>query len=143
MIRVADESSTQPSLLADLTPLLDIIFIVLVFLMLSANTPPLALPVELPTEGAERAEAVKQPETITVSLGKDGTDWGLEGKPYPSWQALQSALLAVHKESPDRQVVIAGDRQAPIGHLVQLLSFLQSVQWPAASILMEQKPVND
>ncbi|CAM3464340.1 ExbD/TolR family protein [Parendozoicomonas haliclonae] len=139
MIRVSDDSASQPSLLADLTPLLDVIFIVLVFLMLSANVAPLALPVDLPTQGAERAEAVEETKTVTVSLTNDGAGWGLEGKPYNSWEELSAELIAARAENPDLQVVIAGDRNVPMERLVQLLSFLQGQQWPAASILMEKE----
>ena len=45
MIRLP-ERAPQASLLADLTPLLDVIFIVLVFFLLTANTPLLSLPMQ-------------------------------------------------------------------------------------------------
>ena len=139
MIRVSDDSASQPSLLADLTPLLDVIFIVLVFLMLSANVAPLALPVDLPTQGAELAEAVDETRTVTVSLTNDSAGWGLDGKPYDNWASLSADLISARSENPDLKVIIAGDRNVPMEKLVQLLSFLQGQQWPAASILMEQE----
>ena len=138
MIRVTSDDTAQPSLLPDLTPLLDVIFIVMVFLMLSANVAPLALPVDLPTMGAEQAEIVDEPKTLAVNVFKDGGGWALDGKEFETWEQLSKALLAAHKADPEQSVVIAGDRHAPMERLVQLLSFLQQQQWPAASIQMEE-----
>ena len=137
MIQVADGTEGQPSLLADLTPLLDVIFIVMVFLMLSANVTPLALPVDLPSQGAERAEAVEETQTMTVSMLNGDIHWGLDGQEVANWDELVNELLAARGENPDLRVIIAGDRDVPMERLVQLLSFLQEEHWPAASILME------
>ena len=138
MIRVSEDMSAQPSLLADLTPLLDVIFIVLVFLMLSANVAPLALPVDLPTEGAELAKTVATPKTLTVSLVRDPAQWGVDGKVIKSWDEVTAALIAARTKDPELQLVIAGDRNVPMERLVQLLSFLQGQKWSAASIMMEK-----
>ena len=49
MIRINDIDETSASLsMADLTPLLDVVFIVMVFLLFTANVQTLSLPVELP-----------------------------------------------------------------------------------------------
>ncbi len=138
MIRVSDDNSAQSSFLADLTPLLDVIFIVLVFLMLSSNTAPLALPVDLPTEGAELAKTVDVPKILTVSLVHEPAEWGVDGETMASWDEVAAALTSARARDPELQLVIAGDRHVPMERLVQLLSFLQAQQWTAASIMMEQ-----
>ncbi|MTI13623.1 ExbD/TolR family protein [Sansalvadorimonas verongulae] len=138
MIRIANDDTAQPSLLPDLTPMLDVIFIVMVFLMLSVNVAPLALPVDLPTMGAEQAEVVEEPNTLAVNVFNESGGWALDGKEFQSWEQLSQALLAAHKADPNQSVIIAGDRNAPMERLVQLLSFLQAQQWPAASIQMEK-----
>ena len=139
MIRVPENDDSQPSLLADLTPLLDVIFIVLVFLMLSANVAPLALPVDLPSMGAEQAEMLEDPQTLTVNLFRGQPAWGLDGQEFNSWAELSAAMLAERSDRPDVRVVVAGDRDVPMERLVQVLSFLQGQQWLAASILMENE----
>ena len=48
MIRLPATTAAQGNLLPDLTPLLDVIFIVLVFFLLTAQTPLLELPLQLP-----------------------------------------------------------------------------------------------
>ncbi len=138
MIRVSDDNSAQSSFLADLTPLLDVIFIVLVFLMLSSNTAPLALPVDLPTEGAELAKTVEAPKTLTVSLVHEPAEWGVDGEVMTQWPEVAAALRGARERDPELQLIIAGDRNVPMERLVQLLSFLQAHQWTAASIMMEQ-----
>ncbi|WP_281648120.1 biopolymer transporter ExbD [Parendozoicomonas sp. Alg238-R29] len=142
MIRITGNTEATPSLLPDLTPLLDVIFIVMVFLMLSVNVAPLALPVDLPSLGAEEAEILEEPRTLGVNLFSDDRGWALDGKEYGSWEHLSGALLAAHQADPSLQVVIAGDKDVPMEKLVQLLSFLRRQQWPAASIMMEANGTN-
>ncbi len=137
MIRVTDDDLGQASLLPDLTPLLDVIFIVMVFLMLSVNAIPVALPVDLPSLGVEQARAMDAPKVVSVNLLPDTPGWAIDGKEYSDWQEFSAELASLHKSEPDRPVMIAGDKSVPMERLVQILSFLQEHQWPAASIQME------
>ena len=139
MIRVAQADEPQGSLLPDLTPLLDVIFIVLVFLMFSANTVPMALPVDLPKAGAEQAEAVDKPKTVAVNLLNSGEPWAIDSVRYEQWDQFSDALLARREADPELSVVVAGDRDVPMEKLVQLLGFLQAQEWSAASIMMEKE----
>ncbi|WP_422136534.1 ExbD/TolR family protein [Endozoicomonas sp. ALD040] len=140
MIRISDSDETNASFsAADLTPLLDVVFIVMVFLLFTANVQTLSLPVNLPEASREEAALTEEPETLTVSILANGQPWALAENKYDSFKVFSQALLARVKQAPDTTVLIAGDQEAPLGNLVELMMFLSEHEITAAQVLMEEK----
>ncbi|WP_062265651.1 ExbD/TolR family protein [Endozoicomonas arenosclerae] len=140
MIRISNSDETNASFTAaDLTPLLDVVFIVMVFLLFTANVQTLSLPVNLPEASREEAALTQEPKTMTVSILADGQPWALEDKKYDNFEVFSKDLLAQVKEAPDTTVLVAGDQEAPLGNLVELMMFLSEHEITAAQVLMEEK----
>jgi len=123
------------SLVADLTPLLDVIFIVLVFLLLTANTPLLEIPVALPDSDAAAALAQqKDTERAALVLHADG-HWQLAEKTFASWPELQTALQQQLTPPP---LDVAVEKGAPATPLLKLLAWLNAAERSDTRLLMEQ-----
>lgn len=130
------KDNTRNDLTPDLTPLLDIIFIVMVFLMLTAAVKFDSLDVNLPsTESQAVANVDKQ--SITVNILKDEPYWAINGKTYIDWDNFTLALLEESKSS-DKPIVIGAEKTANIQSLVQLLGFLQENGIQATQLLTEE-----
>ncbi|WP_252178088.1 biopolymer transporter ExbD [Endozoicomonas sp. 4G] len=139
MIRISNSDETNASFnAADLTPLLDVVFIVMVFLLFTANVQTLSLPVNLPEASREQAALTEEPKTLTVSILAKGQPWALEDQKYDSFKVFSQKLLAQVKEAPDTTVLVAGDQEAPLGNLVKLMMFLSEHDITAAQVLMEE-----
>lgn len=139
MIRINSDEETGASLsMADLTPLIDVVFIVLVFLMFTANVQTLSLPVNLPQASAQEASVTSEPKTVTVSILQEGQPWALEEERFNDWETFSKVLLKKVKSEPDTTVLIAGDKEAPLGNLVKLMMFLSQHHIEAAQVLMEE-----
>ncbi|HCG6401784.1 TPA: biopolymer transporter ExbD [Vibrio parahaemolyticus] len=137
MIKVPQENNRN-GLTPDLTPLLDIIFIVMVFLMLTAAVKLDSLDVALPsTDSQAVAEVDKQ--SITVNILKDEPYWAINGQTYIDWENFTLALLEESK-STDKPIVIGAEKTANIQSLVQLLGFLQENGIQATQLLTEESP---
>ncbi|EHR6924099.1 biopolymer transporter ExbD [Vibrio parahaemolyticus] len=137
MIKVPQDNNRN-GLTPDLTPLLDIIFIVMVFLMLTAAVKLDSLDVALPsTDSQAVAEVDKQ--SITVNILKDEPYWAINGQTYIDWENLTLALLEESK-STDKPIVIGAEKTANIQSLVQLLGFLQENGIQATQLLTEESP---
>ncbi|WP_218742913.1 ExbD/TolR family protein [Vibrio parahaemolyticus] len=137
MIKVPQDNNRN-GLTPDLTPLLDIIFIVMVFLMLTAAVKLDSLNVALPsTDSQAVAEVDKQ--SITVNILKDEPYWALNGQTYIDWENFTLALLEESK-STDKPIVIGAEKTANIQSLVQLLGFLQENGIQATQLLTEESP---
>lgn len=139
MIRINDGEETSASFpAADLTPLLDVVFIVMVFLLFTANVQTLSLPVNLPAASPGQAEVTHEPKTLTVSILSGGKPWAISEERYDSFGAFSSALLTEVEAVPETTVLIAGDKEAPLGNLVKLMIFLSEHEITAAQVLMEE-----
>ncbi|ACY54036.1 MULTISPECIES: ExbD/TolR family protein [Vibrio diabolicus subgroup] len=130
------QDNTRNDLTPDLTPLLDIIFIVMVFLMLTAAVKLDSLDVNLPSTES-RAVANVDKQSITVNILKDEPYWAINGKTYIDWDNFTLALLEESKSS-DKPIVIGAEKTANIQSLVQLLGFLQENGIQATQLLTEE-----
>lgn len=80
-ITVTDEINATPNL----TPMLDVIFMLLVFFLLTANRVEQVLMIDLPEPGSEQAAALVQQETITLILYPDSEHWSVNNSEFYDW----------------------------------------------------------
>ncbi len=132
------QDNNRHGLTPDLTPLLDIIFIVMVFLMLTTAVKLDSLDVNLPSSDSEAVATVEQ-KSITVNILKEEPYWAINGKSYLDWENFKIALLEESKSS-DKPIVIGAEKMANIQSLVQLLGFLQENGIQATQLLTEESP---
>lgn len=121
----------------DLTALVDVIFILLVFFLLTASSVDRALTVDLPQEGADQATPVSDSDPITLTLFAGAPRWQVNRQTFEDWAAVEQAILRLRAERPAAEILIAGDRQVPLERLLQALAFLGREGLRAAEILME------
>ncbi|ENM5729176.1 biopolymer transporter ExbD [Vibrio mimicus] len=132
------KSPTKPydlGLTPDLTPLLDIIFIVMVFLLLTASVRLESLDVALPTTDSPVVNDVDK-ESITINLLATEPYWAIDGKPYLDWHNFSLALLET-VQNRKRPIVIGADQGAEVQQLIKLLGFLQEHGIQATQLLTE------
>lgn len=124
----------------DLTPMIDIIFIVMVFLLLTANVSVQTLNVDIPK--TEETNQLTSPDKPVISIGilhSEEQKWALDGEKFNDWNTFTSALLKTRNRFPDKPLVIAADKKANVESLLNLFSFMQKHQIPATNIVMEEQ----
>ena len=136
MISAGNDESNQ-SFGLDLTPLIDIIFIVLVFLLLTANTQLLSLPVDVPTEADSNLSALSQDKHIAINVLQTEPHWALDGQSFSDFNAFEAAFTQAFKANPKAKVVIAADKTAPVQTLMTVLAAMQRQNITNTQILME------
>ncbi len=138
MININASSAASPSLVfPDMTALLDVIFILLIFLLLTANVAPRALEVALPEEGSETSQLLTVAEPITITLFEDADHWAIDKQEFRNWIIFETALAARVAAMDDPQVVLAGDKDVSLAQLLKLFSWLQRHDLKAAQVLMQ------
>ena len=131
------QESAWHELVPDLTPLLDILFILLVFFMLSAGVALQSLELKLPTSVAETLSPLEPSRHLVLEIRRQ--DYLLEGRKIPTFVDLEAAIVAAIAAHPNDEIIIAGDRRIPIERLLKVLSYLQSQGIAAANILMQEE----
>lgn len=137
MIKVSQEHESE-SILPDLTPLLDIIFIVMVFLLLTASIKLQTLEVDLPTSDNAITSEVDN-KSVTINILAQAPYWALQGEQFDDWDSFTVALVTLVTDKSDAEIVIASDKTAQIQHMVKLLSFLQENKIRATQLLIEEE----
>lgn len=135
------ESETSEVDSPDLLPLLDILFMLIVFFLLTANSVQQVLELDLPTEGAEQATSIVDEKPIMLHLFSGNARWQVGDQSFDQWGDVEQLLLNIFRQDDNQQVIIVGDRNAPMERILQVLAFLKRENHSAAQILM--KPKND
>ncbi len=129
----------QPKL--DLTPMIDVVFQLLIFFMLSATfVVQSSIQIELPeAKGATNVE--KKELSITLAYGTDGPEG--KGKIYLdelSVESLEEMALVISEktaDNPDLFVLIRPDARSDAGRLIEVLGILNSLGISQSSILAQ------
>lgn len=133
-------SPQQPSFLTpDLTPLLDLIFIVLVFLLLTANIQIKSMEVSIPQTQDHEVLSPPDKDVITVNIHAQDSLWAIEGIPYSNWNQFAEVLVTTINNQPNKSLVIAADKSASVQSMLRLLAFLQKNQINATNIIMDNQ----
>lgn len=118
----------------DLTPMLDILFILLVFFMITAGAIFQSLDLKLPASISGELVLLNEPQHIMVEIHED--KYVLDGTAVADFQDLTTILLPLIHDRPQHKIIVAGDRNATIERLLMLLGYLQAQGIEAANILM-------
>lgn len=100
----------------DITPLIDVLFMLIIFFVLTASFAQGRLEVQLPS-GEGRSGGMEGAVLLTVDR---------RGKIY--WRdrlVTREELRALASESKEREVLVAGDKDVPYGAVAEVLSILR------------------
>lgn len=110
----------------DITPLIDVLFMLIIFFVLMASFIQGSIEVALPLGGGAPLES----SAIVVTVEKSGAIlWN--GRPA---EVAEIARLA--RAAEGREIVIAGDRDAPYGSVAEILQILRKEGVGTAGLLM-------
>ena len=132
----------QPGYLAeesgsDLTPLIDLLFVVLVFFLLTTGSAAVRqLDVQLP-RSADASHAPAEDEPLRLSIDTDG--YRLGETTVTDLDDLERQLRLAMQQRPQTRIVIAGDRRVALEKFVDALAVLERLSVPVAHVLMSEK----
>ncbi len=109
----------------DLTPLIDCIFLLLIFFMVTTVFVSVkGLVVDLPGE-ADAEEEQQQKKDVNINVSADG-EFTVGGVKVVS-SALASAIMGAMDENNNRNIIIQGDPEAHHEHIVYVMDMANSV----------------
>ena len=100
----------------DMAPLIDVVFLLLIFFMLTSSFTLPSLQVKLPTA---RGQADTSPEVILISVDAKGSIT-LQGSPV-SLSQFDQKLQAISQGQVDRKIHFRGDQRMNYGLFVELM----------------------
>ncbi len=137
-IRESDpHEGTLRDLAPDLTPMIDILFILLVFFMLTAGIFSQSLELNLPKSTSDSLSNIENTKNITIEV--TNSEYQIDGKKFANLDELKTAITLLKQSNPTHSFIIAGDKNLKIERLLNILTFMQSQGIEAANILMQKQ----
>lgn len=120
----------------NVTPMVDVMLVLLIIFMVSAPLLTVGVPVELPRTDAGALEEENEP--LTVSIREDGAVYvGEEAAPY---ETLGARFAAVAENTPDRPVYVRADGRAPYARVAQVMARLQAAGLSSVGLITDTAP---
>ena len=127
--RVTEEEDTG----IDMTPMLDIVFIMLIFFVVTASfTKETGIEVEQP---AAKTAVTKETSTIKLAIDADDTIWIDRRQVDPG--TVRPLLERLHAENPQGGLIIQADRTSTNDTLVRVMDAARQVGIASISIAAE------
>jgi biopolymer transport protein ExbD len=123
-------------LLPDLTPLMDIVFMLIIFLILSINSPLYSLKINLPQDKDSISKIATDNKTISVYLLPKNQGWKINKKLYLSEEEFRLDLETLAKK--DDSIIIISDKNSSVEKLINLFIYLEKKSFNKVSIGVER-----
>ncbi len=122
----------------DITPMLDMIFILLIFFLLTAGVTRPVVPVDLP----ESAAAENPEDQSAVVSINEKMELFLNGDPV-GFDQLETQLSTLYSGSLEQSVFIEADESVDFGFVVRVMDLCKKSGAPGVSFLVEQGEASD
>ncbi len=130
------EGRRRSSQIPNLTPLIDIVFLLLVFFMLTSHfVQEQSIEIDLPV--AKSGEAIQEDSELELVINAAGQF--LIDSHFIDEQSLEAVLREKLQHRDNRQVRVRGDRGAPLGRAVLVLDAARRAGAENVDIVTEQQ----
>jgi len=134
--RLERTPGAQPMSEINMTPLIDVMLVLLVIFMITAPLLTSTLKLDLPKSDAAQASDV--PHFVTVALDRDG-------RTFFGDEAVDAATLAQRigdaaRRSPQTEVQLRADRSVPYGRVAELIGVVQKAGLTRVGFVADPQP---
>ncbi len=123
----------QPLAEINVTPMVDVMLVLLVIFMITAPLLTVGVPLDLPKTSA--AEVTQPKEPIVLSLDREGGTF--IGNERVDQGDLKDRLAQLAADGPDRIVYVRGDRTISYARLMDTLGLVNTAGFTKVSLLAE------
>ncbi len=121
----------------DLTPMLDVTFIMLVFFILTSNVAQHLYPVAVPTSDPSFKNQTIKPQSVKITIFNDGS-FAIDSKKTRSIKEVKKSVIEARNSSENLHVLIVSDSTATVQDMMSLLTFCQGNGITNIDILVQQ-----
>ena len=130
-----DEGGYSPISEINITPMVDVMLVLLIIFMITAPLLVAGVPVELPSTSAAKVSQPKKP--MIVSLAPDGSIFIREDQ--VTVDTLIPRLIALRQAEGDTVVYVRGDKNRSYGEVMEILGRVGKSGYSRVSLLSQPK----
>ncbi len=118
----------------NVTPLVDVMLVLLIIFMVTAPLMTSGVTVDLPKTNAQPINNDSEP--LTVSIRANG-DIFLQEVQVPLTDVVEK-LRAIGRDNPDRRIFVRGDKDLPYGRIMEVMGTITQGGFTHVALLAEQ-----
>jgi biopolymer transport protein TolR len=134
--RLENTQRSQPMSEINMTPLVDVMLVLVVIFIITA--PLLSSSIKLDLPKAEATQASRAPEFVTLVVDKSGQAF-LNDQPQAITELAQK-FLQIARSSPDTEVQLRADAAVPYGRIVEVMGAAQKAGLSRIGFVAEAVP---
>lgn len=119
----------------NVTPLVDVMLVLLIVFMVTAPLLTVGVPIELPKTEASALKTDKEPLTLTVR--PDGKIYLQDQSTDIPVEELEVKLMAIAKAGKDETIFVRGDRRSSYGELMKVMGRINRAGFRKISLITE------
>jgi len=120
----------------NVTPMVDVMLVLLIVFMVAAPLMTVGVPIDLPKTQAKELNTDSKPVTVTVT--PDGATYiGEDAVPF---EELLDRLATLATEGPEQRIYVRGDMQANYGSVMKVMGALSGAGYTHIGLITEQAP---
>lgn len=136
-VKSTERNNIFNDFIPDLTPLLDVMFLLIFFLILTTNSLPYKIDLDIPKDNEGAATQNKEQNILMVKILANNKGWLIEDKEFVNFDLFKQNLLNNHKRKAQK-ITIMSEASVRVQGFIDLLLFLQKHEIQTADILVKQ-----
>lgn len=120
----------------NVTPMVDVMLVLLIVFMVAAPLMTVGVPIDLPQTQAKELNTDSKPVTVTVT--PDGATY--IGEDAIAFEDLLPKLATLATEGPEQRIYVRGDMQANYGSVMKVMGALSGAGYTHIGLITEQAP---
>ena len=117
----------------NVTPLVDVMLVLLIVFMVTAPLLTVAVPVDLPKATAQSVKQDKEP--LVISIDASGGVYLQESR--SELDVLVAKLKAVTGANPDARIFVRGDKGVPYGRIMEVMGTINAAGYNKVALVAE------
>ncbi|GEO99187.1 protein TolR [Methylobacterium haplocladii] len=128
-----DDLDATPMSEINVTPMVDVMLVLLIIFMVAAPLMTTGVPVQLPKTSAAKVAQAQKP--LEVSIDKDGHPF--IAKDGFTTETLMPRLRELKAQNPEQVVLVRGDREVPYGKIMEVMGLVGQAGFTKVSLIAQ------
>lgn len=117
----------------NVTPLVDVMLVLLIVFMVTAPLMTVSVPVDLPKAQAQSVKSEKEP--LVISIDSRGNVYLQDSR--SELDVLVAKLKAVTGSNPDARIFVRGDKGVPYGRIMEVMGTINAAGFSKVALVAE------